>query len=106
MSSKGIFTSGTLKLKPHSCGKVPRDVLSVAINPPQEYNKSYGALELEIFGSKTVTTCVHVAFVWGLWVGELVRVGDRVWVCAGEGLGRGSVALRGLSVNVNKRPMR
>ena len=51
MSSKGIFTSGTLKLKPHSCGKVPRDVLSVAINPPQEYNKSYGALELEIFGS-------------------------------------------------------
>ena len=36
----------------------------------------------------SVTTCVHVAFVWSLWVGELVRVGDRVRVCAGEGLPR------------------
>ena len=33
----------------------------------------------------SVTTCVHVAFVWSLWVGELVRVGDRVRVSAGEG---------------------
>ena len=36
----------------------------------------------------SVTTCVHVAYVWSLGVGELVRVGDRVRVCAGEGLPR------------------